>query len=128
MRLTARSPLGHWIRLIAISAFFPLAVSAQITDSQESADFLAQKIAESSGGAAEQYQDYSRGLAKTVSQLETPAQERVLEITPAVGGGSTEPSAGDTGDSGYEHGHGDSGGYSGGFFERFMAWLRSLGS
>ena len=94
---------------------------AEITDSEDSASYLASQIAVSSGGTTSQYMIYSRGLAKTLSQLSPTAQERVLESSSTAGtGGDMNSTSGggsfDPGDS--EYGSSD-------WWAKFWDWLKN---
>lgn len=70
-----------------------LAVS-QITDSDQSAQYLADHIATSSGGTSAQYLTYARDLARTLSRLSLEKQEQILGFLPAGGGGEIAGSGG----------------------------------
>ncbi|MDC0275843.1 hypothetical protein OAL00_02795 [Verrucomicrobiales bacterium] len=74
--------------------FFGSNLRAQITNSEESAAWLASKIAISSGGTADQHMVYVRNLAKTLSQFSLKEQGEIFgESAPTGGiGGSPPPS------------------------------------
>lgn len=57
---------------------------AQITDSEECAQYLADHIASSSGGNSTQYLPYARKLAKTLSGLSLEKQKQILGFVPEM--------------------------------------------
>ncbi|MFT5469190.1 MAG: putative membrane protein YgcG [Verrucomicrobiales bacterium] len=125
-----RIPFLKALVVLAVSLSSCWEIQAEITDTEASAEYLAEQIASSSGGTAQQYMSYSRGLAKTLSQLTPVAQQRVLESSVAgggessLGGGYGESSGGD-GDSESEGGE-NSAENSSNWWDRFWAWLRGL--
>ena len=85
-----RPPFRQWLRwirtlgiVIGVIGLLDSA-SGQISNSEESARYLADHIASSSGGDPEQYLDYARGLAKTLSGLSLERQADILGFVPAL--------------------------------------------
>lgn len=66
--------LGFLVGMVCIPS------QAIIEDNRASALFLAQKIAESSGGTVQQYMAYARNLARTLSQFPADKQQEILGI------------------------------------------------
>jgi len=64
---------------------------AQITNSEESAAWLAAKIAISSGGTADQHMVYARSLAKSLLQFSLAEQGKIFGESPPTGGTGGSP-------------------------------------
>lgn len=75
---------------------------AEIQDDEASAQFLAAKIVESAGGTVDQYLNYARRLAKTLSQFSSAQQQAILGI---VTGGSPSGKSGSQDDGNNGHGN-----------------------
>jgi hypothetical protein len=71
-------------------------LEARIKNDEASAEFLAQKIAESSGGTPAQYMSYARKLARTLNKFDDVKQRKIIK----------GPLPGDGGDDG-NNGHGN---------------------
>lgn len=117
--ITTVRVLRTWLLGAALALSSCWIATAEITDSEDSAAYLAERIAASSGGNSSQYMSYSRKLAKTMSQLSPDQQENVLLFDPQTGtgdGGGNEPGEPNRDD------------YPtwGDFLEAFFAWLREL--
>jgi hypothetical protein len=78
-------------RIVLVSALLALGFLsscwAQITDSEESAQYLADHIASSAGGSSSQYLPYARKLAQTLSGLPIEKQKEILGFVPELASG-----------------------------------------
>lgn len=80
--------------LAAAWSFTATPARAEIQNDEASAQFLAAKIVESAGGTVDQYLNYARRLAKTLSQFSAAQQQAILGI---VTGGSPSDDDGNNG-------------------------------
>lgn len=89
--------------LAAAWSFTATPARADIQNDEASAQFLAAKIVESAGGTVDQYLNYARRLAKTLSQFSAAQQQAILGI---VTGGSPSGESDPQDDDG-NNGHGN---------------------
>jgi hypothetical protein len=86
--------------LLMVAFAFPAAADAQIADNDASISVLAVQCAVSSGFSANEYEDYCRRLAKTLSLLSSAQQTRVFGYLPMPGVASLGEPAPEAGSAG----------------------------
>jgi hypothetical protein len=83
-------------RLVPLVVLLPVPALAQIRDNESSRTILAFQCALSSGYSPEDFEDYSRRLAKTLGMLNNAQQTRVFGFLPNPGGGGSSDDSAST--------------------------------
>jgi hypothetical protein len=78
--------LAHVFSITFCFGAFAGSVHAQLSDSDGSARWVASMIASDGKGSAEEYRDYSKRLARTMSQYPAAVQKKILGFLPPASG------------------------------------------